>query len=185
MATAYWYLGYRTDSQCFANMKSAIQIIPAAILIAGLKWLPESPRWLISQDRDDQAWAVLSRLRIQPGSSDDLVAKAEFVQIRAQFTLDSQFQSSYMSLLTYAPYRKRLMFGTLWIFFTQCSGALVIVSKSTISSIHIGARRLTLRIRLLACGLWAAGIRCRGAALVFRRLADPELWRKLHLPVHH
>ena len=57
-----------------------------------------------------------------------MYAKAEFVQIKKQHELDSKFESSWLSMLTYAPYRKRLIFGSLWVFFVESSGVMVIVS---------------------------------------------------------
>jgi len=38
--------------------------VPALVLLVGMYFLPETPRWLISQDRDDEARRVLERTRI-------------------------------------------------------------------------------------------------------------------------
>src|SRR5206468_1670468 len=40
----------------------AIGVVPAALLIAGMLTLPESPRWLVAHARRDDARAVLGRL---------------------------------------------------------------------------------------------------------------------------
>jgi sugar porter (SP) family MFS transporter len=37
--------------------------VPALVLLVGMYFLPETPRWLISQDRDDEARRVLERTR--------------------------------------------------------------------------------------------------------------------------
>jgi sugar porter (SP) family MFS transporter len=40
-----------------------IGVVPAAIMLIGTIYLPESPRWLVKRDREDAARAVLQRLR--------------------------------------------------------------------------------------------------------------------------
>lgn len=41
----------------------AVGLLPALVMLAGVRWLPESPRWLVKQGRDDEARAVLQRIR--------------------------------------------------------------------------------------------------------------------------
>ncbi|EXJ91724.1 hypothetical protein A1O3_00274 [Capronia epimyces CBS 606.96] len=109
----------------------AVQCAFPLILLCGLKWMPESPRFLISKDRTDEAWPVLKRLHNRPDDPDDHYAKAEFYQIKKQLELDRQLESSYLSLITNKSYRKRLVYGSLWIFFIESSGVLVIVTYAS------------------------------------------------------
>lgn len=41
----------------------AVAVLPAIALLIGMLFLPESPRWLISKQRDEQAFDVLKRVR--------------------------------------------------------------------------------------------------------------------------
>lgn len=43
-----------------------LAVIPAAILVAGMLFVPDTPRWLLRQERDDDARAVLRRIRPSP-----------------------------------------------------------------------------------------------------------------------
>ena len=49
----------------------AFQGAPALLLLAGSKLLPFSPRWLMQQDRHDEAHAVLKRLHARKGQALD------------------------------------------------------------------------------------------------------------------
>jgi MFS transporter, SP family, sugar:H+ symporter len=40
-----------------------LAVIPAVVLLIGMYFMPETPRWLVSQDRDDEAREVLRRDR--------------------------------------------------------------------------------------------------------------------------
>lgn len=54
-----------------------MQFVPSLAILAGLKWMPESPRWLIEVGRDEDAIKSLQRLR-----GDAVDARAEVAEIR-------------------------------------------------------------------------------------------------------
>jgi MFS family permease len=58
------------------------QGIPAVILAIGVWYLPYSPRWLVKQDRDQEALAALSQLRGCP--VEDRLVQIEFLEIKAE-----------------------------------------------------------------------------------------------------
>ncbi|KAJ5317199.1 hypothetical protein N7508_001707 [Penicillium antarcticum] len=63
--------------------------------------MPESPRYLNSRDRTEEAWEIVKRLhavRNEPGAHESVTR--EFYQMRKQIELDRRFQTSYWGTLT-------------------------------------------------------------------------------------
>lgn len=58
-----------------------IQMIPAIVLMSCLPMMPRSPRWLATQDRWEEAVAVLARLHAK-GDALDPVVLAQTTEIR-------------------------------------------------------------------------------------------------------
>ncbi|KAJ5813256.1 uncharacterized protein N7503_000006 [Penicillium pulvis] len=73
------------------------------LFLIGLYWIPESPRFLISNGRSDEAWDILRRLHSNPRDPEHLFAKKELYQIHQQLQLDDaqsvDFKSDYGGLI--------------------------------------------------------------------------------------
>ena len=100
-------------------------------MAGGIWFLQESPRWLIEQDRHDDARAVLNKLH-NNGSNEEFL-ELEYREIRdtivAEKTLAVQ---SWSALLSRPSWRKRLFLGCGVQAFGQLSGINVGSSSSTI-----------------------------------------------------
>ncbi|GLA58055.1 hypothetical protein AtubIFM54640_005859 [Aspergillus tubingensis] len=77
------------QSEASWRLPLAIQIIPALTLGIGMLFFPDSPRWLLMKERDDEALRALSRLRRQSTSNPDLTN--EYLEIKASIMLENSF----------------------------------------------------------------------------------------------
>ena len=91
--------------------------IPALILLVGLLFVPESPRWLMARSRDDEARAVLQRIR----ESNDV--SAEMAEIQADL---NQQEGTWRELMS-ASLRRPLMIGIGLAIFQQFTGINTVI----------------------------------------------------------
>ncbi|KAL4759429.1 sugar porter family MFS transporter [Aspergillus foveolatus] len=131
--------GCTGQSEASWRLPLAVQIAPAIILGAGMLFFPDSPRWLLMRERDDEALSALSRLRRQ--ARDAPVLRNEYLEIRASIMLESSFErenfpnlsgirlhaTQYLSFLTTWARFRRLAIGCCVMFFQQFMGCNAII----------------------------------------------------------
>ncbi|KAL3456386.1 general substrate transporter [Aspergillus heterothallicus] len=102
----------------------AFQNVPGLILIAGIWFLDESPRWLMEKDRHEEAKAVLTRIR---GKATPEEVELEFREIRDVIAADRAVgNTSWKTIITKPSWRKRLILGCGVQAFGPLSGINVI-----------------------------------------------------------
>jgi Sugar (and other) transporter len=106
-----------------------LQMALPAIILCGIYWMPESPRFLLAKGKTDQAWSIIHRMHSSRGDATDEFAKREFYQMRKQIELDVTFQTSYLGIFKQASLRKRALQTIFLEFCLMSSGVLVILSK--------------------------------------------------------
>ncbi|KAN0095977.1 general substrate transporter [Hyaloscypha variabilis] len=100
------------------GMQAAMPVIQFALIFC----LPESPRWLLSKDRPDEALAVLVKYHANGDSTDHFV-QSEFHEIQETIRLEKlNSQHGWTVFLKTPGNRKRLLLIALTSFFSQCSG---------------------------------------------------------------
>lgn len=84
--------------------------------------LPESPRYLVSKDRDDEARAILVEYHAE-GDRDSLLVQAEIAQIRETIKTEMEVsKQSWMEVLSTKGMRRRFLVTVFIGLFTQLSG---------------------------------------------------------------
>ncbi|KAK4693657.1 hypothetical protein P7C71_g3784, partial [Lecanoromycetidae sp. Uapishka_2] len=96
--------------------------IAPLLLLIGIFWVPESPRWLIWDNQLDKAWDILQKIHHDPTDAQDLAAHAEYVQIEKQVAFDKETSSGYVQMFTIPSWRKRTLLAILVIFAVQSAG---------------------------------------------------------------
>ncbi|KAF4556055.1 Sugar (and other) transporter-like protein 38 [Elsinoe fawcettii] len=88
-----------------------------------LIWItPESPRWLCSKDRHEEAKAILTKYHAD-GRPDDAFVDLEYFEIRETLRLEKENSKHGWDVFLRTPgNRKRLLLIVLTTFFSQCSG---------------------------------------------------------------
>lgn len=81
----------RADGSSY-RIPIGLQFIWAAILAAGLAYLPESPRYYVRCNRMDDALRSLERVRGQPGSNPAI--RAELAEIKANYDYEMRIASN-------------------------------------------------------------------------------------------
>lgn len=115
----------------------AFQIVPAILLLVGFFWLPESPRWLIENDRDEDGLVILRRLHYD-GTNEEWIDR-EYSEIRATISAEKAITvPGWRIMFTVPQWRKRLSHGVLVQVFTQLTGINVIGYYQTIMYESLG-----------------------------------------------
>ncbi|OAL51975.1 lactose permease [Pyrenochaeta sp. DS3sAY3a] len=89
---------FRINSSASWRIPSALQALPSVIQLCGIFFVPESPRWLISRGRDDDALQMMAKYHAEGDQHDPLV-QWEFLEIRS--TLAAEKNANRNALSTY------------------------------------------------------------------------------------
>ncbi|KAI0744334.1 general substrate transporter [Daedaleopsis nitida] len=129
-----WFLGsiiaawttfgtFHVPSSWAWRIPSAIQALPSVVQVFLIWFVPESPRWLCSKGREDEALKVLAYYHANGDRTDPLV-EYEFEEIRAAIKFDKEVAANvgWLSLIRSPGNRRRLRIMIAIAFFSQWSG---------------------------------------------------------------
>ncbi|EED13841.1 MFS sugar transporter, putative [Talaromyces stipitatus ATCC 10500] len=153
------------QSEASWRLPFALQIIPALALGVGMLFFPDSPRWLLMHERDDDAIETLCKLRRRASRDDPEVIK-EYLEIKAQIMLENSFArdkwpnlsglrlevAQYISLVSTWARFKRLAIGCVVMFFQQFMGcnAMIYYAPTIFSQLGLDGNTTSL----LATGVY-------------------------------
>ncbi|ROT41878.1 general substrate transporter [Sodiomyces alkalinus F11] len=108
------------------RIPSWLQICPSLLQIFFVFFLPESPRWLISKDRGEEAHAIFATYHSEGTRGEEFV-RAEFAQIQTTLKLELEAASmSWSDILATKGNRRRALVSMFLGLFTQWSGNTLI-----------------------------------------------------------
>ncbi|OGM47146.1 beta-glucosidase H [Aspergillus bombycis] len=133
------------------RIPSLLQIAPAMVQVVFVFFLPESPRYLISKDRHEEAFDILVKYHAE-GDRSSVIVRAEIAQIERTIKLELEAaKQTWWDMFRTAGMRRRMFISAFLGLFTQWSGntlisyylsdllALVGITDSVIKSkINIG-----------------------------------------------
>ncbi|KAJ9503655.1 hypothetical protein H2202_000794 [Exophiala xenobiotica] len=167
-----WYAGaiiaagvtlgtYSWDSNWSWRLPSLLQILPSTLQLIFIWFIPESPRFLVSKDRHEEALEILIKYHAEGDRSSPFVA-AEFHQIRETIRMEIEgTKTPWKELVSTNVNRRRVLIAACVGLFSQWSGNGLVsyyLSK-VLASVGITAKRTQNEINLgLSCWNLVTGV---------------------------
>ena len=148
---------FAMDSTWAWRIPSLLQVAFTTLQIILMPLCPESPRWLVSKDRADEAYAVLHKYHHEGESGNEYV-KLEYAQIRSSLALEKDLASSFLwgdIFRNGAMFRRFAIAGCIG-FFGQVSGnGLITYYFSSILRLVGISDNHSVQVIILCYNCWA------------------------------
>jgi MFS family permease len=127
-------------------------VFPLMVLM-GWRFIPFSPRWLLQQDRREEAFDVVCRLHRIPGDSQNTKAREELLLMEKQFDLDKAMTIRRFEIFRTAPNRRRAIVGMIMMTGHQFLGSFVLANYGVLIYASLG---MTGYVPLLLNACWTS-----------------------------
>src|SRR5690606_2334865 len=122
VAAAITYGTFTIPNNNSWRIPSYLQAFPSLLQVIFMFFIPDSPRWLISKDRGEEALAILIKYHAEGDANSEFV-RAEFTQIQETIRVEmEESNKSWNEMVATPGMRKRVLIGSFLGLFTQCSG---------------------------------------------------------------
>ncbi|OHW96518.1 MFS sugar transporter [Colletotrichum incanum] len=159
------------------RIPSLLQLVPSGCQIVFMPFCPESPRWLISKDRGDEAYAILHKYHSEGENGGEFV-RLEYAQIMSTIQQEKEVASKFAwaDVFRDAAMRRRFMLAAIMGFFTQWSGngLLSFYMKSILNLVGITDNRTVQKV-ILSNTCWGL-INAVPIALIAPRFARRKMF---------
>ncbi|KAG9665037.1 putative hexose transporter, partial [Aureobasidium melanogenum] len=117
------YATLKIPSNWSWRLPSLLQCIFSIIISIAILFTPESPRWLISKDRTEEALSIIAKYHSISGDREDKLVQLEYNEIVAAIKMDKEAdRTGWLDLFKTPGNRKRIGIITAIGFFSQWSG---------------------------------------------------------------
>jgi MFS family permease len=127
-------------------------VFPIMVLM-GWRFIPFSPRWLLQQDRRDEAFEVVCRLHRTLEDPENIKAREELLLMEKQFELDKSMDIRPFEIFRTAPNRRRALVGMVMMCGHQFLGSFVLANYGVLIYASLG---LTGFVPLLLNACWTS-----------------------------
>ncbi|XXH05836.1 hypothetical protein Hte_012274 [Hypoxylon texense] len=105
------------------RLPSLLQLVPSLCQICFIPFCPESPRYLISADRADEAYTILQKYHSEGDNGEEFV-RLEFAQIQSTIAQEQATAKAFVwaDVFRDPPMRRRFLLAAIFGVFTQWSG---------------------------------------------------------------
>ncbi|ETI29288.1 hypothetical protein G647_01741 [Cladophialophora carrionii CBS 160.54] len=108
------------------RIPSLLQMAPSLLQIVFVYFIPESPRWLVTKDRSEEAYDILVKYHAE-GDRESEFVRAEMAQMQTTIRLELEAsKKSWLSVFSTAGMRRRVFLSSFLGLFTQWSGNTLI-----------------------------------------------------------
>ncbi|KAF2798110.1 hexose transporter-like protein, partial [Melanomma pulvis-pyrius CBS 109.77] len=129
------------------RLPSFLQAVPSIVQIAFAFTVPESPRWLISKDRSEEALAILIKYHAEGDASNEL-PHVEFAEIKRALEMENESRRrGWAELFQTAGMRRRSLVAAMLGLFVQFSGNNLISQYLVPILVKIGIKDSHTQVR--------------------------------------